>query len=429
MKKFYLYAYLLLIAGCHIEKDEPEILPVKADYSIDKEYAIPGEEVVFHNKSENASIYQWSFGDGNHSSDKNVSNVYFKPGNYTIELIASNELYSDTTSKDIEISSSEYIYWPDDDWIKLHPASLGMKAENFEQMDKYIQKELGHIRSVIVVRDGYIVFEKYYQGLNQNDNDYIASATKTFTAILMGIAMDKGYITNIHTPLTTFFPDCSYSDNLINDITLFHLLTMSSGLQWHDNTDFWEGINSDNPAEYFFSKTVVEQPGSKFKYNSMCSHLLNVIIKEKTNQSVINFANSNLFQPLGINEVQWDKVNGIENGATALYLQARDMAKFGYMLLNRGKWKDDQIVSGNWIDQLSTVQNNGGAPHKAQYGYQTWITNYLDYKVFFAGGFGGQFILVIPDLNIVTVIKSNKDRHHEENRDIVRDYIIPSVIK
>jgi CubicO group peptidase (beta-lactamase class C family) len=429
MKKFYLYGYILFIASCSTEKDIHKTLPVKANYTFDKEYAIQGEEVLFRNTSENASHYRWNFGDGNYSLNKNVSHVFFQPGNFTVELIASNEVHSDSICKNINIYSLEDKYWPDDNWKKVSPASVGMKAENIELMDEYIQKELNHIRSVIVLRNGYIVFEKYYRGLPQDDNDYIASATKTFTAILMGIAIDKGYISNIHQSLTSFFPDCSYSDNRMNDITLYHLLTMSPGLQWSDNADFWAAINSSNPAQYFFSKTFIAEPGSEFKYNSMCSHLLNIILKDKANQSVIDFANGNLFKPLGIEDVQWDNYNGVENGATLLYLQARDMAKFGYMLLNRGKWKNNQIVSDNWIDQLSTVQNEGGAPHKAQYGYQTWITNYMDYKVYFAGGYGGQFILVIPDLNIVTVIKSDKDRHHEENRDIVRDYIIPSVIK
>jgi CubicO group peptidase (beta-lactamase class C family) len=305
-----------------------------------------------------------------------------------------------------------------------------MRHDVLHEMHTFITNHLPHIRSVLVVKDGYLVFEEYYQGVDEQDAYPIASATKTFTAILTGIAIEQGYIPSVDFHISPFFeeqwsPDM---DEVLHRVTVEHLLTMSAGWAWSDNRDERRCLASQDAIACLFRAAFAAEPGTTFTYNTMCSYLLSAMITKTTQVPASDFAREVLFAPLGIESASWPQHQGHTLGGHSLRITARDMAKFGYLLLRKGQWEGTQLVSEAWIDTCITQHNAGGRPHGAQYGYHLWLTSYAGYPVFFAGGYGGQFILVVPELDIVTVIKSNFDRHHEENRDLVERYIIPAVI-
>jgi CubicO group peptidase (beta-lactamase class C family) len=246
---------------------------------------------------------------------------------------------------------------------------------------------------------------------------------------LTGIAIREGFIKGIDCKIIDFLPEMfsPEMDPRTGEIELKHLLTMSAGFLWSDNADMRRCLNTENPLKTFFDTPLETVPGQKFNYNTACSYLLSVIITKTTGMKALDFADQYLFEPLGITDRQWREYNGYNSGGSDLFLQPRDMAKFGYLLLNRGMWDGKQIVPAAWVDEMTTVKNDGGSPHYEKYGYQCWITSIKGYKAYFAGGYGGQFILVVPDVDIVVAISSNTDQHYEENRNIVGRFILPAL--
>ncbi|MFW9886824.1 MAG: serine hydrolase domain-containing protein [Candidatus Thorarchaeota archaeon] len=325
-------------------------------------------------------------------------------------------------------------YWPTDDWRTSTPSEQGINSSGLEAAAQYIVDSGAQVRSMLVVHNGYLIFERYFTPIRYDvDNTHIIySCTKSVTSALIGIALDKGHIDNTSQLLVDFFPDV-YIDNLDSrkeSITLEDILTMTSGLEWDEErydepNDYFGMTDSDNWVQYVLNKTMVADPGTTFYYNTGGSHLLSAIINRTTGMSTLDFAIEYLFEPLGITAHPWPvDPQGIHFGGSALALRPRDMAKFGYLYLNNGMWDGEQIVSSDWVATSTNehVTIYGGT---LSYGYQWWINSPSDY--YCARGYQGQYIFVVPDEDLVVVFSSDMDDIYISMDYIVTDYIVPAV--
>jgi CubicO group peptidase (beta-lactamase class C family) len=307
-------------------------------------------------------------------------------------------------------SSPERDYWPTDHWRQSPPEAQGMDSEKLLRVIPFIIENLPEIQSLLVVRGGYIVFENYY-GLGMPDRQKtVHSVTKSVTATLFGIAKDRGLIEDLNLTLPEFFPEYFdvTTDPRKKTISLKHLLTMTAGLQpvnAKDRNLFLAWTFSADRVKFTLDLPVVHTPGEIFAYSNPVSHLLAVILEEKSGQRLASFAARYLFQPLGIDPRLWkEDAQGHNTGHGGLYLSTRHMAKIGFLYLNRGLWDGKRIVSADWIDESTRIQVSAGREYA--YGYQWWIRPVTGCHSFRAWGRNGQFIVIVPDLDLVVVVTS-----------------------
>jgi CubicO group peptidase (beta-lactamase class C family)/outer membrane lipoprotein-sorting protein len=337
----------------------------------------------------------------------------------------------------------------DDGWLTASLTDVGMETEPLvDLMDQLLNRSDHFTHSVLVIKNGKLVFEEYFSGsdlvVNEDtltklvlpggkyqtkevafDRDTLhfqASVTKSFTSLLLGIALDKQLIRGVHEKMFSFFPEYSALDSgLKSDITIKHMLSMSSGIPWSESYPFNDSRNyiyqllaADDPLEYVLDLKLFTTPGRRFNYNSGTTVLLGDIIRRTAKASVENFAEKHLFAPLGIKKfrmVNLPNAKEVFFGSSGLYLRPRDMAKIGQLYLQNGLWENKRIVSSKWVRE-SVEQSIGFPPSHAlqhfaeSYGYQWWLGTYYtkNAKAYMAAGFGGQFIVVFPELEMVVVL-------------------------
>jgi CubicO group peptidase (beta-lactamase class C family) len=296
-------------------------------------------------------------------------------------------------------------YWPTKGWRTSSPESQGMDSNLLENMLKMIFKKNFYINSVIIVRNGYIVLDAYSYGRKANYTYNIYSCAKSVMSVLIGIAIDKGYIKDVNQPVLDFFGTRNAENLDANKkaMTLEHLLTMTTGLECRDQgIHVWQWRSSADSVQFMMDLPMAEAPGTRFKYCNGASFLLSAILQEQTGMNALTFANKHLFGPLGISNVTWlSNSQGITLGYSELYMRPQDMAKIGYLYLNDGLWDGKRIISSQWI-KASTRKHIAATIFG--YGYQWWI---VSPSIYTAIGYQGQFIMVAPEKNIVSVFTSS----------------------
>lgn len=331
----------------------------------------------------------------------------------------------------------------DDGWEVSSLASQNIDASRIENLVRNIQKDPGNLHSVLIIRNNRLVLESYFNGWSRDRLHDLRSASKSVNSILVGIAIDKNYIADVHQTVLDFFPEYeSFRNELKDKIEIEHVLTMTSGLKWNQSTypneddrnD--EGVmeRGDNWLRYVLSRDMAQTPGKTFVYNSGCSVLLAGIIKKSTGDHADVFAEKHLFNPLGITNYFWRKQSdGLCNAAWGLSLRPRDMAKIGQLFLDNGKWKGNQVISADWVS-ASTTTFPGTERDNDGYGYQWWTTKYTINNVerwtFSAAGNGGQYIFVIPDMNAVVVFTGGNYAPRNQHQPFVflRNIILPAML-
>ena len=314
-------------------------------------------------------------------------------------------------------------YWPTVEWRTSLPDKQGIASKKLEEVDAFIEQKLPQTSSILLVRNGYIVLERYYDA-EPNRGRWMWSATKGVLSSLVGIAIDKGYIKSESQRMMDFFPD--YIKGKINpkayEITLRHLLTMS------------DGISREEMAYNFSDKNLAVEfranPGSESFYNSMSPQIVSIIITKSTGSTALDFARKHLFEPIGIRQVSWDEFDGHTRGAYGMALTTRDMAKIGFLFLNNGFWDGVSIIPKNWVKKCSTRQiiNRQFNEFYRDYGYYWWLHPIKKHYAYYAEGYGGQFIVVIPDLDLVAVITSDERTLDDEKYlSILSDIVVPSI--
>jgi CubicO group peptidase (beta-lactamase class C family) len=312
-------------------------------------------------------------------------------------------------------------YWPTDDWQTASMEEHGINASKMVLADDFAKND-PYARALLVVKDGYLVYENYYGdgGIDKSTN--LWSVTKSFSSALTGIIKNQGYFQNTRQYMADLLPQ--YPE--FEDIKLHHVLTHSTGLHWNEEGPKWvEWIFSDDWVASALARGFKNEPGEVFKYSSGNTHFLTSLAYYRTNNSPGVIMKEKLFDPMGIPfEVltepieygSWEDykeplyqswrrdTKGIETASFGLYLRARDMAKFGYLYLNRGRWEDRYLVSEGWVIN-STKDHMTNIYGRYSYGYQWYLTMVGGQSAFLASGFGGQIIGVVPSLDLVVVLK------------------------
>ncbi|MCW3108891.1 MAG: penicillin-binding protein beta-lactamase class, partial [Segetibacter sp.] len=277
------------------------------------------------------------------------------------------------------------------------PAKEGMNAAVINEIVKAIDSGFYPNRhSLLIYKNGKLVLEKYFVGRDQkagmgdigvvehnvNTLHDMRSVSKSVVSACIGIAIARGKIKSIQQKVFTFFPEYeAFDTGAKKDLTIEHLLTMSSGLQWNEDIPYSNPENSEmmmtaskDPLAYIFSQPMAVAPGTAWKYNGGTTQLLAEILRRVTGQTVAEFANENIFKKLGIPKYEWAVFPGTDNpkAASGLRLRPRDMLKFGILYQYGGKWQGQQIIPRSWVEQSFTLkirrpESIGG------YGYQFWI--------------------------------------------------------
>lgn len=292
-------------------------------------------------------------------------------------------------------------------WQLAEPGAVGMDAGALRSAERRAEG-IERLRSLLVVRRGRLVLERYYDGAVQDDLADVRSVTKSVVSTLTGLAVDRGYLSGLDATLGELLPpEVADLDEVERTITVRNLLTMSGGWAWHESggTGYNEWITSQDHVGYLLDKPHVATPGTTFTYNSASAHLLGVALAQATGRSLPALADEVLFGPLGITDRAWEPMgDGATNGGAGLDLRPRDLARLGQLFLQDGWSGTDRILPDGWVAQATTpsyawVEPSG--PTRVSYGFLWWTDE--DHDAYMAWGYGGQFIYVAPARDLVVV--------------------------
>lgn len=347
-------------------------------------------------------------------------------------------------------ASAQQARWPTGDWAVSTPADQGLAAGGLETLDRRIQTgDFGYIDRVVVVRNGYLVlnaryandyedisrgrqsqigcgfgcsdpawdhqfnylhpdWHPYYQG---SDLHTLQSVSKSVSATLIAVAIERREIAGVDEPLLPLLADYDLSGVApeLADATLEDLLTMRTGIEWHETDRPMDDSNTTIMLErsadwvrFTLEQPMEASPGEKWVYNSGGSQLISAILRRATGQTMDMYAEDHLFGPLGIDDYHWKKTPaGLPDALGGLYLEAEDLARIGYLYLNDGVWDGRRILPEGWARASTSLHVTSPG-----YGYQWWRPDPGGVEVWAGQGFGGQFLLVLPDFDIVAVINS-----------------------
>ena len=331
-------------------------------------------------------------------------------------------------------------YWPTHDWRTTSLEGQAFDPNLPGEIEARVASETPLLSALVVVRHGYIVYEGYFNGQDPEAPIHTWSVTKSVTNIATGIAFKEGLLTSMDQTLGELIPHRipEGADPRVAEITLYHLLTSTNGFEWDGRINFSRHSETDD-LTLMLGRPMVCDPGVCFEYDSVNTNLLSYIIEHLSGETMADYLQPRLFDPLGIEKPEWTTMeNGSSRGAGGLHLTARDAAKIGFLYLNMGVWEGEQIVAEEWVrdstrehvsgaSSISGV-NIGGGP----YGLQWWVAKVNGYDLYRANGYGGQFIYVVPELDLVVVtLVAGTVRESPELQQrtgpIINETIIPSV--
>ena len=319
----------------------------------------------------------------------------------------------------------------------ITPESQGMDSEKLLSMLETVENLNKDFHSVLVFRNDVLVMETYSYPYQQEYKHVIHSSTKSITSALIGIAIEEGLINSVNDRIVDYFDDMEF-DHMSAEkkaITIKDLLTMSAGLYWVDNMQYGAPDDSmakmdmsTNAIEYVLDQHMTSKPGEKFYYHNGASLILSAIIQKQANETTFEYARKKLFEPLGIKDIEWPvNQNGITNGATGILMTPSDMGKIGLLYLNKGKWNGEQIVPESWVEESTKkwIETPNALPGQDGYGYQWWMNSFGGYS---ARGFGGQYIFVQPEQDLVVVFTGKMEgSDYFLPQQLMEKFIIPSI--
>jgi CubicO group peptidase (beta-lactamase class C family) len=290
--------------------------------------------------------------------------------------------------------------------------------------------------SILVSYQGDLVLEKYFNGSRSEKLVNIKSASKSFISALVGIAIDQGHISSSKQSIGNYFTNRlnSETDQKISKISIEDLLTMQSGLESTSNRNYGAWVLSPDWIDYALNQPMEYPPGTRMQYSTGNTHLLSAILTKATGMSVLQFARGNLTSALGFHLADWPRdPNGIYFGGNDMEMTARQMLAFGALYLNKGQANDRQVISSEWIDESLQAHTESTREQGRFYGYGWWLKEMAGYETAYAWGYGGQYIILVPDLELVVVTTSSSTPHKERRShrrlltDLIENFIIHEV--
>jgi CubicO group peptidase (beta-lactamase class C family) len=341
-----------------------------------------------------------------------------------------------------ELDAVDYTPEVREDWEVSTPQEEGLDPMLVAQL--YLDAQnVETINSLLVIKDGKLIAEKYFHEGAIDLEQKTQSVTKSFTSALVGIAIDQGYIEGVDQKMMDFFPELvnQIKDSRKYDITIEHLLQMRAGYPWEESSAelfglLYTGFRPSNVVEV----PLIRDPGSDYDYSNLSSHFLAIIVARATDSDLKDFAQENLFTPLGITVDEWTyDWEYYRIGHGEIYMTSREMAKLGELYLNGGVYNGVQIVSAQWAaDSLKSYTDNawkykvGKNFNDIGYGYQWWSARAGDIRYNLAWGHGGQQIVVVDEWDLVIVVTAEPHfaehggeawKHEKENVNLIADFI------
>ena len=299
---------------------------------------------------------------------------------------------------------------PPFDWPLSTPAEQGLESDIFAHAFNEAEK-IPNLASLLVVRNGFLIFEGYFHLKNKLDALNVYSVSKSFTSALVGIAIREGFISSLDQKVLDFFPDyaSSINDPRKYDLTLRHLISMKAGWDFQEELiDYIAYFSAPDRIRYLLELPLLTDPGTEYDYDSGQTDLLSVILSRATGMLTKDFAELYLFTPLSISIRYWEPLQpGYQTGGYGMYFTPRDMARFGWLFLKKGNLDGRQIIPEDWVEETTREDtpfiSTYGVLTDQAYGYGWWLAKMGGYDVTHAAGHYGQRILLFPELNTVVV--------------------------
>lgn len=347
----------------------------------------------------------------------------------------------DSSAPSIEdFESIDYRPLPGDDWQISTPEEQGLEPMLVAEL-YHDAAELETLYGLLVVKNGYLIAEDYFNEGSVGQKALLQSAAKSITSALVGLALEQGCLSSVEQKMIDFFPD--FADRIVDprkrEITLRDMLQMRAGYPPEESDQaLWEAVWSGDYVHLVADFPLTSDPGTEFQYSNLTAHWLGIIVARACDTDLKSFGQEHLFDPLGSEIGDWKKdLDGYNWAAGEIHVSARDAAKFGMLFLNDGQFEGNQIVPADWVrDSLQTYSedayDNVGEFRDIGYGYQWWSAKVGDHEVNFAWGHGGQLIVLLDDLNMVVVVTadpmyevygSESWQHEKANIELVGDFI------
>jgi CubicO group peptidase (beta-lactamase class C family) len=313
-----------------------------------------------------------------------------------------------------DLAAVDYTPTPGSDWKTSTPQEQGLDPNLVARL-YYNASRLKTIYSLLVFKNGYLIGEHYFHIGSPEQQVNIHSVTKSITSALVGIALEQGCLSSLDQKMIEFFPELNdrITDPRKKQITIRQMLQMRAGYPWEESTaELFDLLFSGFRPSTLIDVPLVRDPGADFEYSNLTSHLLGIIVARACKTDLKSFAQEHLFAPLGIKPGFWQADwEGYYLGFSDLHLSANDLAKFGLLYLNGGKYNGTQIVPAAWVhDSLQTYSHNawkfrvGRNWRDNGYGYQWWSVRAGDHRYHLAWGHGGQQIALLDELDMAIVV-------------------------
>ncbi len=300
-------------------------------------------------------------------------------------------------------------------------------------------KQLSSLYSFLIFKSDSIVFEKYYNGFNNTQSVNVKSVSKSILSLLLGIMDDEKLIQSINDPIYRYFPKL-FDDTVFCtkcNITIEHLLTMSSGLRSTSGEYYSDWTLSENWMQYVLQQEMLYNAGEQFNYSTGNTHLLSGIMEEVIDISLYKFASHFLFNEIDASIKFWEQdPQGYYTGGNNMYLTPRDMGQVGLLVLNKGLYNNKRIISNEWIEKSTSIhvpfenKENTDSIFCEGYGFLWWVYRLGETPLILAAGYGGQLIAIIRELDLVIVSTSDWDKQVDGRKDellrIIKNMVIPT---
>ena len=295
------------------------------------------------------------------------------------------------------------------------------------------------LRSLVVWQGDAIAEAYYFDGNTETSLNHVRSVTKSVMTTLVGIALEEGFLTSLDHSLGLYLSEVADLGDK-GGITVQHLLTMTGGFEWQevDGPEYTQWILSDNQIQYVLDKPLVATPGTLYNYNSGATHLLSAVLTQATGMSTLAFADRYLFRPIGLRARAWERdQQGFYNGGAGLEVRPTDLGRLGRLYLQAGMWAGQQVVPADWVATAKAEKIALNFPYgplrDVDYGYLWWLENGINAEVYFAWGYGGQFIVCVPSLDLVVtttaawrVSATVKEQQETAILDLIMNRVIPA---